>query len=52
MPRSKDELVRFFVVKMGYHASGLRKMAKTQLYAIYHRVMREKHSYSNFELSS
>lgn len=51
VPRSKDELVRFFVLKMGYSATSLRKMAKHQLYAIYHKVM-QRRSYSNFTMST
>lgn len=42
VPRTKGELIRFFVIKMGYHNASLQKMAKSRLYAIYHRVMRGK----------
>lgn len=49
VPRTKNELVRFFVLRMGYHATSLQKMAKKQLLAIYHKVMRAK-SYDNFTL--
>lgn len=53
IPRTKDELVKFFVVKMGYHAGSLQRMAKSQLYAIYHKVMRDKSRFtSNFTMST
>lgn len=51
VPKTKDELVKFFVIQMGYHATSLRKMAKPRLYAIYHKVMRNK-TFDNFTLCS
>lgn len=52
VPRTKGELVTWFVVKMGYNKASLAKFAKNQLYAIYHKIMRGRLGYNNFTTTS